>query len=232
MQIYPTAYSRAEYIQTQIARSQKKFGYCKVSASDPRRYLRVIRAFCHARSVPFPGGPVLCLGTRNGREVDVFRAALFSPVLSYLLTVTELRLRGFLSLLDVFADADRSRVDTLTPRSVVGVEINPQAARQDVWVGSFDAMPQLWEEQFSLVYSNSFDQSQNPQPTAAEWMRITQPGGFLIIAFGINKQPSATDPVGNLILPDILTLFPGELVYFTAAGTLYAEAIIRKPKLV
>lgn len=222
-------YSRADYIRTQIERSQKKFGYCKVSARDPRRYLGVIRRFCQSRSLPFQTGPVVCLGTRNGREVDLFRTALQVPALSYFLTTTELRLRGFMSPFDFLLGLGRSRLDRILPTSVLGVEINPQAARQDVWVGSFDEMPTPWTAQFSLVYSNSFDQSQNPQQTAAEWLRITRPGGFLIIAFGINKQPSATDPVGDLILSDILTLFPGELVYFTAVGTLYAEAIIRKP---
>lgn len=230
MKVYSQTYSRLEYIETQIKRSKRKFSYCKVSIRDPLRYIQNIRAYCASQKISFPLGPVVCLGTRNGREVDLFRTALYSPWLSELLTLSELKRKGFMSPLDILSNLGRSDVQHLSDSSVIGVEINPDAARQDVWVGSFDEMPAEWSNQFSIVYSNSFDQAQDPHRTAKEWLRITKPGGFLIIAFGVHKQPSATDPVGDLVLADVLSLFPGELVYYTAQGTLYAEAIIRKPE--
>lgn len=219
---------RSEYLDTQIQRSRRKFSYCKVSARDPLAYFNIISRYSRRHNLPKSVGPVLCLGVRNGREVDLFRTALVSPLVAKLVAVTEMKVRGFLSPLDFLAGSSRSKTDQINSRSVLGVEVNPDARRQDIWVGSFDEMPADWANKFGTVYSNSFDQSHNPQRSAAEWLRVTRPGGFLIIAFGINKEPSSHDPVGGLSMQDVRDLFPGELIYFNAMGTVYAELIVRK----
>lgn len=222
-------HSRSSYVTTQIERSRRKFGYCKVSARDPRKYIRIIRSFCNTHALPCANGPVLCLGTRNGREVDLFRNAMFHPIINSCIECTEMKVRGFSSPLDFMGARTRSTHTNISDTSVIGVEVNPDAKREDVWIGSFDDMPEEWNGLFFIVYSNSFDQSYDPYRTATEWVRVTQPGGFLIIAFDTQKQPSTTDPVGGLSVEDIKKLFEGETVYYTPRGSVYSEIIIRKP---
>jgi SAM-dependent methyltransferase len=55
---------RREYERLQIARCRAKFGFCKVPLEDVERY----RA-----AFPTASGPVLCLGVRNGTELNRFR---------------------------------------------------------------------------------------------------------------------------------------------------------------
>ncbi|MBW1712932.1 MAG: hypothetical protein JRJ59_07280 [Deltaproteobacteria bacterium] len=180
-----------------------------------------------------PGlGPVLCLGTRNGREVDLFRLEFFGgrPA-AWAAKVLEVKNASFRSRLPWLEARGRSQVEDLGSQSVIGVELNPQAARSDIWLGSFDQMPPEWTGRFKVVYSNSFDQSQDPGRTAAEWLRVTAPGGYLILAFTAGAEPSLTDPVGQLSLDDLQGLFPGELIFFHHWGSAngYSEAVIRRP---
>lgn len=78
------------------------------------------------------------------------------------------------------------------------------------------------------MFSNSFDQSQDPHRTAEEWRRVARPGAYLIFCYP-QAEPSATDPVGDLHLGDVVKLFPGELIYFYDRGSRrgYSEAIVR-----
>src|SRR5262245_54460163 len=79
MKVFETGLTRDEYVRTQIERSNAKFNYCKVSAHDVRKYVAVINRSLRRETHPKVIGPVVCLGTRNGREVDLFRAELFGP---------------------------------------------------------------------------------------------------------------------------------------------------------
>jgi|GEM_PF-1261298 len=233
MKVFTAKQTREEYLSTQIARSEAKFEYCKVSIKDPLKYCRLL-----AQDLSAPGrgalqGPILCLGTRNGREVDLFRSAFFgSRWENRLLEVLEARKRGFNSRLSFLQVRGRSRVGELGAKAVIGVEINPRAARPDIWIGSFDQMPSPWTGVFQVVYSNSFDQSQDPEKTAAEWNRITAPGGYLILGFNEEDEPTYHDPVGRISLNDIRRLFPGELIYYQRNGSHngYSEAVIRRSR--
>ena len=144
MRLFETAQSREQYLATQVARSQAKFGFCKVSARDVATYRRVIAAHAErhgARAL----GPLLCLGTRNGREIDLFRLEFVGPAPARLLArLTEVETSSLVSLLPPVEALGRSDARRLDARSVVGVEINPAAARSDVWTGSFDEMPAGW----------------------------------------------------------------------------------------
>ncbi len=225
MQILETYSSREEYSQTQIRRSQSKFQYCKVSIRFVQRWKQaLIPARAGVR------GPILCLGTRNGREVDVFRIVFFGSVVRrFLAGLCERKRFGFTSRFPVLESWGRCDADAVTDGSVIGVEINPDGKRGDVRVGSFDRLPQEWTGRFGIVFSNSFDHSFAPADTAREWARVLAPGGFFIINFvGESVNPTVTDPVGAITLQDILQLFPGELVYYTKYQGNYQEAIIRK----
>lgn len=230
MKVYETQLSRAEYLRTQIERSNAKFNYCKVSAEDARKYAGVISRRRLREPDPAPVGPIVCLGTRNGREIDLFRAQFFGPSwLKALSRGLERRTHSFTTRLPSIEGMNRSQISALHQASVVGVELNPRAARSDVWIGSFDALPEDWTGKFGVVYSNSFDQSENPERTAREWIRVIRPGGYLVFCFSNNATPTLSDPVGGLSLADVRTLFGGDLLYFQDRGSRngYSEVILR-----
>jgi hypothetical protein len=221
MKVLDTGESEAEYLKTQITRSKGKYGFCKVSYSHVRRWKGVME-----RSGAPLEGPILCLGTRNGREVDLFRAVWRSgTMLTLLVGLLEVQRAGWRSLLPVVESIGRSRTEAINDDSVIGVEVNPDAGRQDTWIGSFDHMPAEWGSRFGILYSNSFDQSQDPRRTATEWLRTMKDRAILILGFG-DAEPTATDPVGDLSLSDLLELFPGELIYFHRNGSSYHDVII------
>jgi hypothetical protein len=230
MKVFPGRQSRGEYLDTQVARSRSKFRYCKVSLRDVLRYRDIVardRALRGERGSP---GPVLCLGTRSGREVDLFRLGFFVGGLRRRAAVlAEIKRNSFRTLVPWLESRGRSSVQRLDPTTVVGVEINPDATRSDVLVGSFDEMPDSWTRRFGILFSNSFDQSQDPRRTAAEWRRVVRPRGYLIVCFAPGVEPNAHDPVGQIELGDIQAVFGGELVFFQHRGSRkgYSEAIIR-----
>lgn len=219
--------SRESYIQTQIDRSNAKYHFCKVSISDIAKYDSLLRR----RETGL--GPVACLGTRNGREVDLFRIGFFGSAAQKAATAAlEVQTHSFRSLFPAVEAIGRSSADRIGSRSVVGVEINPRAKRPDVWVGSFDEMPADWAQKFGVLYSNSFDQSQDPYRTAFEWKRVLRPGGYLIFCFAEESNPTFTDPVGDIRLKDVIDLFGGRLVYFSDHGSEngYSEVVIQLAK--
>lgn len=229
MKLFATPQTRDEYLATQIQRSENKFGYCKVSVEDAWRYRSLLAAET-GRTDQAPDGPVLCLGTRNGREVDIFRSQWFgAPWLAAAVRRLEVTRPTYHSRVPFLESIGRSSVEALTPRTVLGVELNPRAARRDVWVGSFDQMPSHWERAFTVVYSNAFDQSQDPECTAAEWKRVIRPGGFLIFCFTPGVEPTVSDRVGGLTGDDVARLFGGRMIRMQERGSAngYSEVILQ-----
>jgi hypothetical protein len=230
MKVFPGRQSRREYLDTQIARSRSKFRYCKVSLRDVLRYHDVVSRDRALRGERGSAGPVLCLGTRSGREVDLFRLSFFAGTVRRRAAVlAEIKRNSFRTLLPWLESRGRSSLQRLDATTVVGVEINPDATRSDVLVGSFDEMPDSWTRRFGILFSNSFDQSQDPRRTAAEWRRVIRPRGYLIVCFAPGVEPNVHDPVGQIGLADIQALFGGEVVFFRNRGSRkgYSEAIIR-----
>ena len=229
MKIFATPQTREDYVATQIQRSESKFRYCKVSVHDARKYHQILRQDV-GRNGAFPAGPVLCLGTRNGREVDIFRTQWRGGALVAGATrLLEDDSASYRCRVPVLESLGRSDAKRLGPDSVLGVELNPRAARRDVWIGSFDEMPAEWARAFTIVYSNAFDQSQDPQRTAAEWKRVMRPGGYLIFCFTKGVEPTVSDRVGGLTLADVQELFGGRLVFFHDRGSRngYSEVIVQ-----
>jgi Methyltransferase domain len=229
MKLFPSRLSRAEYLTTQITRSQRKFGFCKVSALDVDRYHHIVLADATRRGARF-AGPILCLGTRNGREIDLFRLRFTGPRLAWVAARRlEVTTYSLVSLAPRVEMVRRSDIDQLDAESVVGVEVNPQAKRTDVLIASFDEMPAAWEHRFGLLFSNAFDHSHDPARTAREWRRVARVGGYLVVCFPQNAEPSLTDPVGQVTLADVLELFGGSLVYYRDRASVvgYNEAILR-----
>jgi len=229
VKLFATPQTRDEYLATQIERSESKFNYCKVSVYDVRKYRELIGRETQ-RTPAAAGGPILCLGTRNGREVDIFRTEWHgSAWLSAATRHLEVASPSFHCRVPLLESIGRSDLASVQPTSVLGVELNPRAARRDVWIGSFDEMPAAWAGAFSVVYSNAFDQSQDPVRTAAEWKRIIRPGGFLVFCFTNGVEPTVSDRVGGLALADVLQLFGGRLVCFHDRGSRnnYSEVILQ-----
>ena len=230
MRLYATAQTRSEYLETQIQRSEEKFKYCKVSIYDVCKYADILARQRRRNAETDNPGPILCLGTRNGREIDLFRVEFFGPRwLRRVVRRLERRTHSFTSWIPGLEALARSKVSAIAERSVIGVELNLRAARADTWIGSFDELPDAWTERFGVVYSNSFDQSEDPQRTAREWCRVVRPGGYLTFAFTEGASPTCSDRVGGLCLTDVMTLFPGKLIYFQDHGSCigYSEVLIQ-----
>jgi len=233
VKILQTNQTRQEYFDTQIGRSDRKFSFCKVAIDDVVAYHAVIAAGPGRRAPSRPLGPVLCLGTRNGREIDLFRVGFFGGrARRALIRACERRHDPFGSYLPLVEGGLRSRVEALGPHSAIGVEINPRARRSDVWVGSFDEMPAAWGGTFGVVFSNAFDQSQDPARTAREWSRVLRPGGYLVFCYAEGTAPTTTDPVADLRLSDVLGMFKGEMLFYRQRGSRsgYTEVIVRTPE--
>ena len=228
MKILEHRQAREDYVRTQIERSKTKFPYCKVSVRDVVRYRELLRS----KGSQVVEGPILCLGTRNGREVDLFRQVFFGPKpLAWLIGRLERRTHSFVSACPALERIGRSPADNVGLSSVIGVELNPMARRSDVWIGSFDDMPEEWEQTFGVLYSNAFDQAQDPERTAAEWRRVLRPGGHLIFCFGAQTQPTSHDQIAAITLNDVRELFAGDLSYFRYRGSAagYSEVILHLP---
>jgi SAM-dependent methyltransferase len=228
MKVFDQKQSREFYFETQIFNSQRKFSFCKVSMDCVRTWKLVI-----TRCLGMPvDGPIICLATRNGREIDVFRTVFFGGSgKNLLLKILERRIHAFSSRLPFVEAWGKDDIQHIEERSVYGVELNPAGERRDVLIASFDDLPKDWEGRFQVVYSNSLDHAQDPYRTAKEWWRVLKPGGYLILGWpGEDINPSEVDVVGNIGLKDVQELFPGELIYFNKFGNAFRDAIIRKTK--
>ena len=224
MKLFAKKLIRNEYYNTQIERSQSKFIYCKVAFNHVIKFKNITEKY------EKPEGPVICMGTRNGREVDLFRTIFKSNfLLKNLVKFFEVNRSGWTSLIPFIESINRSNIDNIKNDSFFGVEINPESKRSDVYIGSFDELPESWENSFSLLYSNSFDQSMDPYKTADEWIRILKNNGLIIIGFN-DAEPTLTDPVGELSKSDFLKLFPGELLFYEKLSSNYEDIIIRLKK--
>ena len=223
MKIIKQSETRNEYFNTQIIRSQIKFKYCKVSYYHVANWKKIVDKMFNGLC-----GPILCLGTRNGREVDLFRTVFrFGKIYNFLVRICEIQRYGWNSIFPLFEKISRSSIKNNDNHTVIGIEINPDASRQDILIGSFDEMPEEWGGRFELIYSNSFDQSQDPYKTAREWNRVLTNNGIAILGF-FDLDPTHTDPVGNLTYNDFLDLFPGEMIYYNKFGSNYHDIIIQK----
>ena len=215
--------NRKEYIETEIKRSKRKFDYCKVSYEDVSNFNKLIKLHHKYEEI----GPILCLGTRNGREIDLFRNIIFgNPVINMLIKILEVKRYVSTSLLPFFESFDRSNTNDIRDNSVIGVEINPDATRTDTHICSFDEMPDDWENKFKIIYSNSFDQSQDPEKTAQEWLRIASPGAIIILGFTYTPATD-TDPVGEIETDDLKELFGGKIIYYSNLHGFYHNVAIQ-----
>ena len=214
-------HNRPAYISTQIKRSRQKFEYCKVSINHVINWKKILDKFSKLNK-----SKICCLGTRNGREIDLFRYVFnMNPLFSFLAKCNETKKYGYNNIFPYFSKFNRSNLEQLSDDFSIGVEINPDAKREDVFVGSFDDLPKNWSNMFDVIYSNSFDQSQNPEKTAFEWKRVLGKKSFLILSFGF-KEPTEEDPVGCLSVEDIMKLFPGKLIHYKEQGSNYDDIII------
>ncbi len=227
--------NRKEYLQAQIERSRQKFGYCKVYFEDVLRYRELLGVDVERRGREASAiSPILCLGVRSGAEVDIFRSVFLSPLMRLKLVQESIRRR----------DQSKYAADKIRlARSVAlgagktgdgrvwGVELNPDVVRPDVHVGSFDELPSRWGGRFHLIFSNSFDHSQDPHKTIKEWKRVAAPGAYLVIVFPSENTATQTDPLGQLSLEMLRGYVECEMVFAseTLNRTRYHQICFRLP---
>ena len=224
--------TRNSYLTSQLKASTEKFSYCKVSYTDAVKYVTLTNADKSSRKELPEFGPILCLGVRNGREVDLFRIANSGRYWQQMLTgLLEVMRHGYASYAPIVERWGRGTLDLRTPTSCVGVELNPIVQRSDVLVKSFDDLPVEWQGQFGFVYSNAFDHVFDPFETAKAWRKMIRPGGYLLLAVSAHQKGTELEPCSALILQDVLELFPGEIVYSHKNGSArgYTEYLIHFP---
>ena len=193
------------YKKTQIEASQEKFEYCKFSFVDAEKYLDIINKYQKYRQINEELGPILSLGVRNGREVNCFRITnKGSRLFKWLVRNLELNKAGMQCMFPFLENLDHSDFGNIGVNSSVGVEINPQASRKDIWIGSFDEMPENWYGRFRIIYTNAFDHSFDPNNTIEIWKKYLAKGGFMIFCFPEDQIPQEIDPVGKVTLDDVL----------------------------
>ncbi len=181
MKIFDTKQTRNDYFKTQIARSRKKFSFCKVSHTHVKTWKNVLAT--NFNVIDNYKGPILCLGTRNGREIDLFRSVFYqNKMVNILVHLLEIKRNGWNSCFPLIEGMRKSSLDNIIENSVTGVELNPDVKRPDVFIGSFDEMPLKWADTFGILYSNSFDQSCDPYKSAKEWIRVLRDGGYFVYA--------------------------------------------------
>lgn len=204
---YGKELSKNEYYDIQIKRSNSKFSFCRVSILDAIFMLNIVKKY------GYEFGPIICMGTRSGREVDLFRIAVKSGILAKLTYLFEIRRHVFSSVFPFIESIGRSDKNIIKEDTVMGVEINPRAERKDVLVASFDELPKDYENKFTMLYSNSFDQSLSPEKTARQWLKVLKHRGFLVLHYKENERPSYTDPTGGLNVESLKALFPGDVLH-------------------
>ena len=213
---------RSDYFDSQIARSQKKAEYCKVYFSDVIRYRKLIaldQSGPNSKRLPVKKiEKILCLGVRSGAEVDIFRTVFFGPLMrlmpvqSYASQRDNSRLgESKVKLAHRLGIGSGSRNDG----RVIGVEINPEAKRDDIWIGSFDELPSAWTGHFDIVFSNSLDHSQFPEDVVAEWRRVAARGAYVILGFTPGNEVSVHDPLGGLDYKGMQELWKLPIVFLS-----------------
>jgi hypothetical protein len=206
-----------EYEEIQIERSREKFHYCRVSILDMIQKMNIIK------NNGYVDGPILCLGVRNGREINLLRI-MKKKFFSKILFLFEIKRFGFSSLFPFLEKFFiKSNISKISSNGVYGVELNPDIDRSDVFSGSFDAMPLNYQDLFEVVYSNSFDQSIDPKLTAREWVRVVKDGGFIILDWVEGDIPNYTDPTGGISKSDMTSLFNGKVIFYSQRGNFDPE---------
>ena len=84
MKIFNKVFSRKQYIQNQIDRSNDKFEYCKVSYTHVHEWYKILKNEKLNKIED-----ICCLGSRNGREVDLFRIIFNKYLISKLVNHQE-----------------------------------------------------------------------------------------------------------------------------------------------
>lgn len=64
-----TRKNTAEYECIQIKRSRTKFNFYKVASVDTNRWKNIIKSDLRTKN---PSTKIYCLGTRSGKEIDLF----------------------------------------------------------------------------------------------------------------------------------------------------------------
>ena len=229
-------HNKNTYKNIQISSSSDKFKLCKVSFSDVVKYIDIIRNYykfiywSEPNKKLDPLGPILSLGVRNGREVNLFRIAIKNNIVfnSFIHKLERFK-NGLQCTFPILENLNHSDYNNITDYSSIGVEINPKATRKDIWIGSFDELPVAWHGKFRIIYTNAFDHAFDAYSTAEIWKKCLMKGGFIILCFPETHSINELDPVGEVNLDDMLKLFPGELIYYHTRGSKYryTEYIIK-----
>ncbi len=217
-----------DHFNKNIQNSRKLFS--KVSCADIEKYKKIILNHFKFEDKK----KVICLASRTGREIDLFRLCFENEVIFRIVNFFEYRKNGFKNFfnfilkykindLKFFSDKNQS--------SFIGVELNKELKRKDTLNISFDEIPKKYNNKFDIVYFNSLDHSKNPYLTARNIEKICKKkNSFIIINFPKNQKSATLDPVSNVDIEDIKKLFKNfKLIYSNMYGSAhgYDEYILK-----
>ena len=213
------------YKAIQIARSDHKFEFNKLSIKEVVLFEKILSKQNHKVN------NIICLGSRNGTEIDYFRVIFFyNFIFRFVIIFGELKKRGFYNLFIKLFKRGRTKLKNLEKNkfNVIGNDINPRSKREDTIICSFDDFESKYYGCFDLVYSNSFDQSIYPYKSLDTWNKLLKKNGFLIIGFDENNTPNEVDPTGEITENQIITYLNHKVIYSSDNYINYKYLITQK----
>ncbi len=203
----------------------------KVSAYDIEKYFKIINNY--KKNINYKNINVICLASRTGREIDLFRLFHLNKFYFFLIKIFERKKYGFNSfpfnflLKNYITDIKRDNKG----RSIfMGIELNKERKRKDTLNISFDEIPDKYKDKFDICFFNSLDHSKSPKLTAKNIKKITKKNGYIIITFPAEQDSNIVDPTSNVKEKDIKELFGKSIIYKKKKGSKwsYDEYIIKK----
>jgi SAM-dependent methyltransferase len=186
----------------------------KVSAYDIEKYFNIIK---YRRN----NINVICLASRTGREIDLFRLFFQNKFLFFLIKIFEKKGYGFNSfpfnfllkqnLTDISKDNNSRSI-------FMGIELNKERKRKDTLNISFDQIPDKYNNKFDICFFNSLDHSKSPIITAKNINKIVKKNGYIILTFPSDQKSHTLDPTSNLKEKDVKKLFGKNIIYKKKMG--------------
>lgn len=125
----------------------------KVSAYDIEKYFKIINNY--KKNINYKNINVICLASRTGREIDLFRIFHLNKFYFFLIKIFERKKYGFNSfpfnflLKNYITDIKRDNKG----RSIfMGIELNKERKRKDTLNISFDEIPDEYKDKFDICF--------------------------------------------------------------------------------
>lgn len=100
---------------------------------------------------------------------------------------------------EMFPAADVWGIDITRLVNTIKTHLEVHIILQD-----FNKLPDVWQDKFDLIFSNSLDHSYDPKITLKEWHRVSQKGGHLLLEFSTTPENNIEHTFNKRELNDLL----------------------------